>query len=130
MNDATPENQNLSIDGTTFKNLTKAGLTWLKTNQEAVNALNVFPVPDGDTGTNMVLTLQAALNELNSSSSNHVGEIVRSLAQGALMGARGNSGVILSPSGMAESWRVKLSRRSPSSAAFGIKSDRPEGRFF
>jgi hypothetical protein len=96
MSDAAPDNHPRTIDGRSFKQLTKAGLTWLKTNQEAVNALNVFPVPDGDTGTNMVLTLQAALDEIDTSTSNSVGELARNLAQGALMGARGNSGVILS----------------------------------
>ncbi|OQY28461.1 MAG: hypothetical protein B6I38_09140 [Anaerolineaceae bacterium 4572_5.1] len=84
------------IGGEYFKVLLKAGLTWLRTNQELVNALNVFPVPDGDTGTNMVLTLQSAYDEIATSPSNNMGEIARGVAQGALMGARGNSGVILS----------------------------------
>lgn len=52
------------IDGQAFKRLVEAGVTWLRTNQQVVNALNVFPVPDGDTGTNMGLTLQAAWNEI------------------------------------------------------------------
>ena len=47
-----------------MKRLVEAGLTWLRTNQQTVNALNVFPVPDGDTGTNMVLTMQSAWNEI------------------------------------------------------------------
>jgi DAK2 domain fusion protein YloV len=84
------------IDGFLFKTLTNAGLTWLRTNQQIVNALNVFPVPDGDTGTNMVLTMQSAYNEIENSSDRKLGKIVHNLAQGALMGARGNSGVILS----------------------------------
>ena len=54
----------LPIDGQSFKRLIDAGLTWLRTNKDTVNALNVFPVPDGDTGTNMTLTLQAAWNEI------------------------------------------------------------------
>ena len=58
--------------------------------------LNVFPVPDGDTGTNMVLTMQAAYNEIASSGEKNVGKMDHAIAQGALMGARGNSGVILS----------------------------------
>jgi len=86
----------LPIDGAQFRALMDAGLTWLRTNQESVNALNVFPVPDGDTGTNMVLTLQAAFNEIENSSDNDVGTLAGKLAHGALMGARGNSGVILS----------------------------------
>jgi len=87
---------NKSIDGVQYKELMNAGLTWLQTNQESVNALNVFPVPDGDTGTNMVLTLQAAYNEISNSSEKSVGALAEKLAHGALMGARGNSGVILS----------------------------------
>ena len=76
--------------------LFEAGLIWLTTNQAYVNSLNVFPVPDGDTGTNMVLTMQAAFNEAEQLRSKNVGETARAFAQGALMGARGNSGVILS----------------------------------
>ncbi len=76
--------------------LFNAALAWLMTNQQHVNSLNVFPVPDGDTGTNMVLTMQAAVNEAENSQSKNVGEMGKAIAQGALMGARGNSGVILS----------------------------------
>ncbi len=84
------------IDGQVLKELAEAGLTWLKTNQQIVNSLNVFPVPDGDTGTNMVLTMQAACNEIANSAEHNVGKMAHSIAHGALMGARGNSGVILS----------------------------------
>lgn len=84
------------IDGQVFKPLIEAGLTWLRTNQQTVNALNVFPVPDGDTGTNMVLTMQAAYDEIANSAEHNVGKLVHAIAHGALMGARGNSGVILS----------------------------------
>jgi DAK2 domain fusion protein YloV len=84
------------IDGLQLKNLAYAGLTWLRTNQQTVNALNVFPVPDGDTGTNMVLTMQSAYDEIDNSPESNVGKMSHSLAHGALMGARGNSGVILS----------------------------------
>jgi DAK2 domain fusion protein YloV len=84
------------LDGQGLKVLAEAGLTWLKTNQQTVNALNVFPVPDGDTGTNMVLTMQAALDEISTSNERNAGKLAHSLAHGALMGARGNSGVILS----------------------------------
>lgn len=87
---------NKHIDGQDLKLLVEAGLSWLKTNQQLVNALNVFPVPDGDTGTNMVLTLQAAFNEIAQSSEKNIGKMAKDFAQGALMGARGNSGVILS----------------------------------
>lgn len=85
-----------TIDGAYFKKLILAGLTWLKTNQQLVNSLNVFPVPDGDTGTNMVLTMQAAYDEINETDDNNIGKLAHAVAQGALMGARGNSGVILS----------------------------------
>ncbi len=84
------------IDGIAFKNLASAALTWLRTNHESVNALNVFPVPDGDTGTNMVLTMQSAYDEIANSPERNIGKVANALAQGALMGARGNSGVILS----------------------------------
>ena len=84
------------VDGMGLFALFEAGLTWLQANQAYVNSLNVFPVPDGDTGTNMVLTMQAALREAEATGTKNVGEMAKALAQGALMGARGNSGVILS----------------------------------
>lgn len=84
------------IDGQGLRKLVEAGLTWLRTNQQLVNSLNVFPVPDGDTGTNMVLTMQSALDEIANSSERNFGKMAHSVAHGALMGARGNSGVILS----------------------------------
>jgi DAK2 domain fusion protein YloV len=86
----------LPIDGQAAKWLTRAGLIWLRTNQETVNALNVFPVPDGDTGTNMVLTMQSAYNEILDLPERNLGKMIHAVAHGALMGARGNSGVILS----------------------------------
>lgn len=84
------------IDGQALKALVEASLAWLRTNQQIVNSLNVFPVPDGDTGTNMVLTMQAAYDEINGSAENNFGKVAHAIAHGALMGARGNSGVILS----------------------------------
>ncbi len=84
------------IDGQSLKRLVEAGLTWLRTNQQTVNALNVFPVPDGDTGTNMVLTMQSAWNEIKDLGHRNIGQMAMAVSQGALMGARGNSGVILS----------------------------------
>ena len=86
----------VSIDGQSIKRLVEAGLTWLRTNKDTVNALNVFPVPDGDTGTNMVLTLQAAWNEIKDSGTHNLSEMAALVSKGALMGARGNSGVITS----------------------------------
>ena len=85
-----------SIDGQRLKRLLEASLLWLKANQQLVNSLNVFPVPDGDTGTNMLLTMQAAFNEVSNSTETNIGKMAKDIAQGALMGARGNSGVILS----------------------------------
>jgi DAK2 domain fusion protein YloV len=84
------------LDGALLRRLTEAGLIWLRANQATVNALNVFPVPDGDTGTNMTLTMQAAWNEIAVSVETNIGKVSRAIAHGALMGARGNSGVILS----------------------------------
>ncbi len=84
------------VDGERFKRLVYAGLVWLRQHQEEINALNVFPVPDGDTGTNMVLTMQSAWEEVAGVDENNVGKVVHRVAHGALMGARGNSGVILS----------------------------------
>jgi len=83
-------------DGQALKRLVEAGMTWLRTNQQTVNALNVFPVPDGDTGTNMMLTMTSAWNEIKDSGEKHAGKMAGMIAKGALMGARGNSGVILS----------------------------------
>ena len=85
-----------SINGQSVKRLVEAGLTWLRTNQQTVNALNVFPVPDGDTGTNMVLTMQSAWNEIKDMGHRSASEMAGAVSKGALMGARGNSGVILS----------------------------------
>lgn len=84
------------INGQSMKRLVEAGLTWLRTNQQTVNALNVFPVPDGDTGTNMVLTMQSAWNEIKDLGHRNLSDMAGAVSKGALMGARGNSGVILS----------------------------------
>jgi uncharacterized protein len=90
------QNPILSLDGQDLKQLVESGLTWLRCNQQIVNELNVFPVPDGDTGTNMMLTMQAAFAEITDSEDSNIGKMAHTIAQGALMGARGNSGVILS----------------------------------
>lgn len=86
----------LVLDGQGFKELVRSGLGWLQHHQESINRLNVFPVPDGDTGTNMVLTMQSAWQEIADSTETHTGRLIQKVAHGALMGARGNSGVILS----------------------------------
>ena len=80
-----------TIDGQAFKRLVEAGVTWLRTNKDIVNALNVFPVPDGDTGTNMTLTVQAAWNEIKDLGTHNLSEMAAAVSKGALMGARGNS---------------------------------------
>jgi uncharacterized protein len=86
----------LSVDGQGLKRLVEASLLWLRYHQPGINALNVFPVPDGDTGTNMLLTMQGAWHEIEHSPEENVGKVAQLVAHGALMGARGNSGVILS----------------------------------
>jgi len=84
------------VDGQTLKEMFASGTAWLEKSAPDINAINVFPVPDGDTGTNMVLTMKFALEEAKLNSDNQVSSVVTALAHGALMGARGNSGVILS----------------------------------
>ncbi len=84
------------LNGQDVRALFHAGYAWLERHYEIVNRMNVFPVPDGDTGTNMLLTVKRAWEEIASDTSDHAGHIVNRIAHGALMGARGNSGVILS----------------------------------
>jgi DAK2 domain fusion protein YloV len=84
------------VDGPLFKQALLGSLNWLSANHEEVNRLNVFPVPDGDTGTNMLLTLQSAVEDIKESSAAEVSKIAKLASHGSLMGARGNSGVILS----------------------------------
>ena len=85
-----------TIDGLLLRDMVMAGTALLEKNREAVDALNVFPVPDGDTGTNMSLTMQSATREVNSKEFLRADEAANALAKGALKGARGNSGVITS----------------------------------
>src|SRR5438046_2260098 len=86
----------MGVDGPLFKRALLGSLSWLGTNHEEVNRLNVFPVPDGDTGTNMLLTLQSAVEDVKESNAAEVSKIAKLASHGSLMGARGNSGVILS----------------------------------
>ncbi|UUX34090.1 DAK2 domain-containing protein [Fundicoccus culcitae] len=79
-----------------FRAMMIAGSKRLSENVELINSLNVFPVPDGDTGTNMNMTFLSGIERLKQESTNHVGQASEALAKGLLMGARGNSGVILS----------------------------------
>ncbi len=90
------KNDRQTIDAELLCALVRAGLARLEQHKEAVNALNVFPVPDGDTGTNMVLTMRAACNSIDGLDNAELKHVLAEFARGALMGARGNSGVILS----------------------------------
>ena len=84
------------IDGKLFREMIRSGMNSLGNNQAHIDALNVFPVPDGDTGTNMYLTFSNGANEALKSDAQTVGAIAKVLSRGLLMGARGNSGVITS----------------------------------
>lgn len=84
------------VNGEQFKELTRFGALNLKANFEEVDKLNVFPVPDGDTGTNMLRTIQGGVSASDKSEEANLGELGKVLSKGMLMGARGNSGVILS----------------------------------
>ncbi len=84
------------FDGQDLKQALLAGASWLEQHREIINALNVFPVPDGDTGTNMSATMRAAVKGIADANDASAAVIAEKLARGALMGARGNSGVILS----------------------------------
>ncbi len=84
-----------TCDGKRLKEALRAATAWIEAHCEEINSLNVFPVPDGDTGTNMLLTCQAALEEMGKAGDT-LREIMHAVAHGSLMGARGNSGVILS----------------------------------
>lgn len=85
-----------SINVTLFKKMVMNGAINLKNNHKMVDELNVFPVPDGDTGTNMQMTVMSGVREMNTCESSSIIEVGKVLSRGALMGARGNSGVILS----------------------------------
>ncbi len=84
------------LDGIQFAQMVLAGANNLSRNAKMVDALNVFPVPDGDTGTNMNLSITSGANEVKQQTTNHVGKVASAFSKGLLMGARGNSGVILS----------------------------------
>ena len=85
-----------NIDGMMLKEMFSSGAALLTQNRESVDALNVFPVPDGDTGTNMTQTINSAIKEMNAKRYTSVADVADAVARGALKGARGNSGVILS----------------------------------
>ena len=85
-----------TMTGATFRKMIFAGVSLLEQNKDYVDSLNVFPVPDGDTGTNMFLTMKSAANEVNKCMDNDMASLSEAFAKGALRGARGNSGVITS----------------------------------
>lgn len=85
-----------NLDGSTFAQMVLAGAHHLSNNAQKIDALNVFPVPDGDTGTNMNLSMSSGAAEVKKQNSENISEVANSFAKGLLMGARGNSGVILS----------------------------------
>ncbi|WP_047984921.1 DAK2 domain-containing protein [Ornithinibacillus californiensis] len=84
------------LDGVTFSQMVLTGAHHLTNNAKRIDALNVFPVPDGDTGTNMNLSMTSGANEVKKSKSENISEVANAFSKGLLMGARGNSGVILS----------------------------------
>lgn len=97
MSDSLPAGRLETCDGHNIRAALVAATTWLERNAERINALNVFPVPDGDTGSNMWLTMQSAVAEANGAKpASGAGAVAHAASHGALMGARGNSGVILS----------------------------------
>lgn len=85
-----------SLSGQELRDMFMVATDWLEKNSSEIDALNVFPVPDGDTGTNMLLTMRSTLEEAYRAPDHSTTAIAKSIARGALMGARGNSGVILS----------------------------------
>lgn len=94
---SSPSPTSVACDGHTLWRLAQAGRDWLDQHHALVNQLNVFPVPDGDTGTNMLMTMRNAIKELEEAGvSDHAGQVAARLAHGAMMGSRGNSGTILS----------------------------------
>jgi len=85
-----------SWNGNDLRDMFAAGSNWLEKSVAEVNAINVFPVPDGDTGTNMLLTLRSVIEEADRATDNTTSVMSKAMSHGALLGARGNSGVILS----------------------------------
>ena len=84
------------ITGALFRKMVISGANYLEANKDYVDSLNVFPVPDGDTGTNMSMTMRSCVKEINMITTNNLEDIADAVSKGALKGARGNSGVILS----------------------------------
>src|ERR1700719_3400526 len=93
---AAPDLDRTPATGADLRSALQLASTWLSANAERINALNVFPVPDGDTGTNMSMTLQEAVDRLRLAEDAPVSQVAQAVAKQALESARGNSGVILS----------------------------------
>jgi len=100
-----------SINGQELREMLATATSWLEKSASDIDALNVFPVPDGDTGTNMLLTMRSSIEESHRSGDSSASAVAQAIAKGALMGARGNSGVILSQiwRGLAQSLQDKES---------------------
>ena len=96
MDHNTEKNKDQFLDGSLLAQMAQGGAALLRSNAEEVNKLNVFPVPDGDTGDNMRMTIESGIAALEKIQSNDLAEVMQSLSRGMLLGARGNSGVILS----------------------------------
>ena len=90
------KNENQYLDGHLLAKMAQGGAALLRSNADEVNKLNVFPVPDGDTGDNMRMTIESGIAALEKIDSDDLAEVMNVLSHGMLLGARGNSGVILS----------------------------------
>jgi DAK2 domain fusion protein YloV len=112
----------MRIDAALFKDMMIAAANYLEHNKQTLNDLNVFPVPDGDTGTNMLLTMVSATREVTNLESEKVGPLAKAMGDGALRGARGNSGVILSQlfRGFAQGIDIETEELTPSDMANAI----------
>ncbi len=92
----THQHQTLTIDGVKFKRFVQAAYLWLRQQEPIINSYNVYPVPDGDTGTNMMHTMRSAWEACQKATDSSLGSIVHAVSMGAIRGSRGNSGIILS----------------------------------
>ena len=123
----------LALDGAALAAALRTGIHRLISREEVINKINVFPVPDGDTGTNLALTLQAVLAALRAGPESHAGQLLTRVADAALDGARGNSGAILAQflMGLGDAARRRCSsstrprlrpRRSPPARSYARES--------
>ena len=94
--DVNQANGEIYLDGQLLARMAQGGAAQLRSNAEEVNRLNVFPVPDGDTGDNMSMTIESGIAAIENSTTTNLADVIRKLSHGMLLGARGNSGVILS----------------------------------